>query len=283
MTFSFASGVLWLFSDTIGDSPAVINRLKAMGKGVYFITNNSSKTRAEFAEKARSLNFNVGTDEIISPAFIVAQYLRSTGFEKEVYVIGSNGIAQELDAVNIRHQGVGPDEDSGGIAKFLGEEFQLDPKVGAVVVGFDEFFNFKKMTRACSYLDRPGCLFLATNTDERFPTPDCVVPGTGALVKAVETAAERKAVVMGKPYPHARDILQEKLSIDPERTLMIGDRCNTDILFGKNCGFKTLMVETGIHKESDVRKWQQSEDAEERRLVPDFILSSLADLLQYFD
>lgn len=254
-----------------------------MGKSVYFITNNSSKTRAEFAEKARSLNFNVGSDEIISPAFLVSQYLHSLGFEKEVYVIGSNGIAQELDAVNIRHQGVGPDENNGGIMKFLGEEFQLDPNVGAVIVGFDEFFNFKKMTRACSYLERPGCLFLATNTDERFPTPECVIPGTGALVKAVETAAERKAVVMGKPNPHARDILEKKFSIDPERTLMIGDRCNTDILFGKNCGFKTLLVETGIHKESDVRKWQESQEVEERRLVPDYILSSLTDLLQYFD
>lgn len=252
-----------------------------MGKGVFFVTNNSTKTRDEFAAKAHSMHFNIGAEEIISPSYMAAQYLHSKGFDKEVYIIGSNGIARELDAVNIRHHGVGPDENVEGMAKFLHEDFKLDPNVGAVIVGFDEYFNFKKMVRAVSYLDRPGCLFIATNTDERFPTPDCIIPGTGALVKAVETAAERKPTIMGKPYPQARDILMKTNAIDPERTLMIGDRCNTDILFGKNCGFKTLLVETGIHKEADVRQWQKSEDEEERKLVPDFILSSITDLLQY--
>lgn len=276
-------GVLWLYTEIIGEAPKVINRLKDMSKGIFFVTNNSTKTREEFAAKAASMNFNVGRDEILSPSFMAAQYLHSRGFDKEVYIIGSAGVAKELDAVNIPHHGVGPDENVVGIQKFLHEEFKLNPNVGAVIVGFDEHFNFKKMTKACSYLDRPGCLFLATNTDERFPTPDFVIPGTGAVVKAVETAAERKPVILGKPYSHARDILEKNFSINPERTLMIGDRGNTDILFGKNCGFKTLLVETGIHTEADVRKWQQSEDEEERRQIPDFILPSLTDLLQYLN
>lgn len=276
-------GVLWLNSDIIGEAPKVVNRLKEMGKGVFFVTNNSTKTRAEFAEKSKSMSFNIGLDEIVSPSFMAAQYLRSKGFDKEVYIIGSNGIARELDTVNIPHHGVGPDENSENIAQFLKDEFNANPNVGAVIVGFDEFFNFKKMVRACSYLDRPECIFIATNTDERFPTPNYIIPGTGALVRAVETAAERKALVMGKPHPQARDILVANFGIVPEKTLMIGDRCNTDILFGKNCGFQTLMVETGIHKESDVRAWQQSEDPEERKLVPDFILSSLTDILPYLD
>lgn len=280
---TFLPGVLWLYSDIIGEAPKVMNRFKEMGKGVYFVTNNSTKTRAEFAEKAQSMNFNITKEEIISASYMAAQYLCSKGFDKEVYIIGSNGIARELDNVNIPHHGVGPEENSEGIAQFLQGEFKLNDNVGAVIVGFDEFFSFKKMVRACSYLDRPGCIFIGTNTDERFPTPDCVVPGTGALIKAVETAAERPAIIMGKPHSHARDILEKNFSIDPARTLMIGDRCNTDILFGKNCGFQTLLVETGIHKESDVRAWQKSGDSEQQKLVPDYILPSLTDLLQYMN
>lgn len=260
-----------------------MNKFKEQGKGVFFVTNNSTKTRAEFAEKGQSMGFNITTEEIVSPSFMAAQYLQSRGFNKEVYIIGSNGIAKELDAVNIPHYGVGPEENSENIQKFLQDEFKMKPEVGAVIVGFDEYFNFKKMVRACSYLDRPGTLFIATNTDERFPTPHWIIPGTGSLVKAVETAAERTATVMGKPHAHARDILVDKFHINPERTLMIGDRCNTDILFGTNCGFKTLLVETGIHKESDVREWQESGDPEQLKLVPDFILPSLTDLLQYMD
>lgn len=260
-----------------------MNRFKEMGKGIFFVTNNSTKTRPEFLEKAVSMNFNIGAEEIISPSYMAAQYLHTQGFDKEVYVIGSNGIAKELDAVGIPNHGVGPDEMQSGLAAFVHDELKLNPNIGAVVVGFDEYFNFKKLTKACSYLERPGCLFIATNTDERFPTPDCIIPGTGAIVAAVQTAAERKPMIMGKPYSFARDILMKTHSIDPERTLMIGDRCNTDILFGKNCGFKTLLVETGIHNEADVRQWQNSDDEDLKRQVPDFILSSLTDLLKYME
>lgn len=285
--FLLPAGVLWIGSDVLGEAPLVMNRFKVLGKGVFFVTNNSTKSREEFASKAVSMNFNVGPEEILSSSFLAAQYLHCRGFDKEVYIVGSSGIARELDAVNISHHGVGPEENaSEGLAQFLTKgDFKLHPNIGAVIVGFDEYFSFKKLLRASSYLDRPDCLFVATNTDERFPSKDAgvVIPGSGSLVRAVETASERKAIVMGKPFTNARDILVQRFKITPERTLMIGDRANTDILFGRNCGFKTLLVETGIHKEGDVRQWQQSEDEEERKLVPDFILASLTDLLKYLD
>ena len=44
----------------------------------------------------------------------------------------------------------------------------LDPEVGAVAVGFDREFNYDKILRATSYLNNPDCLFLGTNTDEKY-------------------------------------------------------------------------------------------------------------------
>ncbi|XP_059609095.1 glycerol-3-phosphate phosphatase-like [Phlebotomus argentipes] len=274
-------GVIWLFNEAIQGAPEVINKFIEMGKKVFFVTNNSTKTRDEFLVKAKTLNFNMTRDGIISTSYLAAQYLKHQQFSKTVFVVGSQGVVQELNAAGIKNIGYGPDVLQNGLASFVNDEMKRDPDVGAVVVGFDEHFSFPKLVRACSYADDPQCLFLATNTDERLPLPHCVIPGTGSIVRCIETAAERKAFVVGKPNPYICEALIAEHGVNPARTLMIGDRCNTDILLGANCGFQTLLVETGIHKEADVRAWLNSSDPEDRKLVPDMIVTKLGDVLEY--
>lgn len=105
------------------------------------------------------------------------------------------------------------------------QNLQLENDIGAVIVGFDEYFSYPKMIKAASYASNPSCHFIATNTDERFPVgTNIVLPGSGAIVRAIETCAERQAYVMGKPNPYIADYILNKYGIDPARTLMIGDR-----------------------------------------------------------
>lgn len=87
----------------------------------------------------------------------------------------STGITKELDYVGIPHIGVGPDP----VLNSPYEAFEMDPEVGAVIVGFDEHFSYRKMMKAASYLKDKAVHFIATNTDERFPTSgSLVIPGT---------------------------------------------------------------------------------------------------------
>jgi phosphoglycolate phosphatase len=226
---------------------------------------------------------------MISTAYLSAQYLKQMNFNKKVYIVGSTGISRELDNIGIKHTGVGPDVLQGSLLTLVKEQFKPDPDVGAVIVGFDEHISFPKMMKAASYLNDPSTIFVATNTDERFPMPNFVVPGTGSIVRSIETCAERKAVVMGKPENWLCDIFfKEEMKRDPKKFLMIGDRLNTDIWFGKNNNFQTLLVETGVHK---IEKVQEIVDQlnngegnlELEKQVPDFYISSLGDLFNNFD
>ncbi|XP_026325238.1 glycerol-3-phosphate phosphatase isoform X2 [Hyposmocoma kahamanoa] len=266
-------GVLWIDNNAIPGSADTMNMLREKGKRIFYVTNNSTKIRSEFASKAQELGFIANSDEILSTAYLVAHYLKGIGFTKKVYLIGSNGIAGELTAVGIRHLGVGPDVVQPDFKSLKSTD--LDPEVGAVVVGFDEHISYPKFMKAASYLSSDECLFVATNTDERFPRAgSIVVPGTGTLVRAVETCSERKALVLGKPHAYVRKYL-ESCGLDPARTLMIGDRCNTDIELGVRCGFQTLLVLSGVTSEREVENIR----SEKKHPLPDVVLPTLGDLL----
>ncbi|XP_029046011.1 glycerol-3-phosphate phosphatase-like [Osmia bicornis bicornis] len=274
-------GVLWMYMNPLPNAAEVMNAFRSLGKRVFYVTNNSTKTREEFVNKCKILNFKVSKEEILCTANLSACYLQDLGFNKKVYIIGSEAIGKELEEVGISHIGVGPDpvNKNGPYTTFI-----KDPDVGAVIVGFDEHFNYPKMVKAASYLSDPDVHFIATNTDERFPVANnVVIPGTGSLVRCIESCAERKAVVMGKPEPYLADVLMKRFQVDPKRTLMIGDRHNTDILLGRRCGFKTLLVLTGITSLEDVNRWKQSECSEEKDFIPDYYIESIGDLLPHLE
>ncbi|CAL1688608.1 unnamed protein product [Lasius platythorax] len=249
-------GVLWMHMTPLPNSSDVMNLFRKFGKRVFYVTNNSTKTRDDLVEKCKALKFQANKEDILCTANLSACYLQSLGFCKKTYIIGSEAIARELE--------------------------QKDPEVAAVIVGFDEHFSYPKMVKAATYLNDANVHFIGTNTDERFPvSSDVVIPGTGSLVRCIESCSERKAVIMGKPDKYMAKMLMERSNIDPQRTLMIGDRCNTDILFGTRCGFITLLVLTGVTALSDVERWKQSEQQEERDLVPNYYIDALGDLLPY--
>lgn len=226
---------------------------------------------------------------MISTAYLAGQYLKQRNFSKKVYIVGSTGISQELDLLGIRHTGVGPDILNGSLLTLVKEQFKPDSEVGAVIVGFDEHISFPKMMKAATYLNDPEMIFVATNTDERFPMPNFVVPGTGSIVRSIETCAERKAVVMGKPENWLCDIFfKEEIKRDSKKFLMIGDRLNTDIWFGKNNDFQTLLVESGVHKIEKVQEIVDkinsgTAEPELEKQVPDFYISTLGDLFNNYD
>lgn len=277
-------GVLWLMNNTIPGATEVMNGFKANNKNVFFVTNNSTKSHTQFLEKFHSLGFEASSNEVISTSFLAAKYVKANLDPcKQAYIIGSPAIATELDMLNVRHFGVGEDYLKSSVPQFV-ESVKLESDVGAVVVGFDEHLSYPKLFKAASYLKDQNVLFVATNTDESFPVAgtDFIMPGTGSIVCAVKTCAGREPFVVGKPSSYICNVLTETNDIDPSKTLMIGDRCNTDILLGKRCGFKTLLVFTGVNSLKDVEEWSKSDDSKLQELIPDYYAQSIDSLKATF-
>jgi 4-nitrophenyl phosphatase len=138
-------------------------------------------------------------------------------------------------------------------------------------------FSYAKLERAASYLRyaSPRIPFVATNRDVAYPDAHQLVPGGGALVAALEVGSGRAPdVVAGKPSPHLIALVRSATGLDPARTVMVGDRLDTDILFGNDGGFAaTLLVLTGVTAEADARALPPG-DAR----TPTHVVDSLGDL-----
>lgn len=75
------------------------------------------------------------------------------------------------------------------------------------------------------------------------------------------------------------ECVASQFGLDPERCLMVGDRLDTDIMLGSNCGLKTLLTLTGVSTVAEAEANQKSECPQRQKMVPDFYIDSIADIL----
>uniref|UniRef100_A0A1A9WE46 4-nitrophenylphosphatase n=1 Tax=Glossina brevipalpis TaxID=37001 RepID=A0A1A9WE46_9MUSC len=273
-------GVLWYDDQPIPQTSETINALLDQSKNIYFVTNNSTKTRHELWLKAQAMNFHVNESNIISPTYSVASYLKTHLIDGKAYVIGSEALAKELTAMNVEFFGPGPDFNECTLLETIEsvDKQSNEENIQAVIVGFDEHFSYKKILKACNFMrNNKNCMFLATNNNTVAKYPDYNIPDTGALVAAVEACVERKALIMGKPNRSVADQLINEGLINPANTLMIGDCAKIDVVFGKNCGFSTLLVGTGRYQWKHVQKFFELKHFQ---YIPDFYIPSLGDFKQ---
>ena len=82
---------------------------------------------------------------------------------------------------------------------------------------------------------------------------------------------------MGKPSKVPFDYVKRFHNLDPQKVLMVGDRANTDILFGNNCGLHTLLVLTGVTSLKEVTSWSESGNELEKQCVPEYYLNDVGE------
>ena len=249
-------GVLWKDTEPLGNLPEIFDKMEKAGLGIVLATNNATKTTGQYLEKLSSFGVTLKPWQIVNSSE-AAGFLLQEKFPKggKVFVVGEASLKEVL-------RSYGFDADSSQPEVLAPKA--LAPNALAVVAGMDRTLTFDKL-RTAALLIRQGALFVGTNPDRTFPTPEGLIPGAGAILAALETATDVRPLIAGKPAAPMFKLAIERLKATPENVLCIGDRLETDIAGGQLIGCKTALVLSGVTTLETAREWRPAPDL----IVPD--------------
>jgi glycerol 3-phosphatase-2 len=212
-------GVIWLAWEPIGDVGREIEALRATGVRTLFATNNSSPTRAELHQRLANCGITTGDADLLSSADVAAEML---AVHSSAFVLADDGVREALTARGVTIVEAGPAD--------------------AVVVGWTRSFTFDLVAEAARTV-RGGARLIGTNEDPTHPTPGGLLPGGGALLAAVATAAETIPEVAGKPHLPTATAIKARAH---DLTLLVGDRPATDGALATQLAIPFALVLSGV-------------------------------------
>ncbi|MFH1330316.1 MAG: HAD-IIA family hydrolase [Actinomycetota bacterium] len=239
-------GVVYLAETGIPGAGEALTALEGRGYRLIFATNAPMRTAAQVAEHiGAATGYPARAEQVINAAMAAAALLAPA--DGPVLVVGEGGLGPTLEQAGL--------------------ELTDDPdRARTVVVGLDRKLTYDHL-RAATRAVLGGARLVACNRDATYPTESGLWPGGGAIVAAIETATGRTAEVAGKPCPPMTSLIRRALGPGP--TWVVGDRPETDLALGRDEGWATVLVLSGVV--SDPRRVPDG-------LRPDLVLPSLAAL-----
>jgi 4-nitrophenyl phosphatase len=217
-------GTMYRGSERIEAASDFVKKLREKQIPYLFVTNNSSRTPAQVAEKLTGFDIPAEEKQVFTTSQATANYIFERKDDASVYVIGEEGIRTAIEEKGLN---------------FGGE------KADYVVVGIDREISYEKLTVACLAV-RNGATFISTNGDIAIPTERGLVPGNGSLTSVITVSTQTHPIFIGKPESIIMEQALKVLGTSKTETLMVGDYYDTDILAGMNAGMDTLLVHTGV-------------------------------------
>ena len=219
-------GTLYLGDQLYDFTKELLQKIRSAGKRYLFMTNNSSKSVADYVKKLAKLGIEATEDDFITSSQATAHYLKLYHQDARLYVCGTNSLKEEL-----RKEGF-------TVTEVLEE-------VDCIVMGFDTELTFKKLEDVSRLLLTRELPYIATNPDYVCPTEFGSVPDCGSVCDMIYNATKKRPVVIGKPTALMPELAMQKYGYKKEESAVIGDRIYTDIKSGLNAGITGILVLSG--------------------------------------
>jgi HAD superfamily hydrolase (TIGR01458 family) len=246
-------GVLHVSGAPIAGAASAVRRLRDSGHRIRFVTNSTTRSRAQLAEQLRTMGIELEDEELQTTGGVAARTLEG----RRVLALTMPGILDDLEGLQL----VGMNVDAvliGGADE--GEE------TGRV-------FSYLNLNRAFHELDAGADLY-CLHKNKWWQTADGPRLDAGAFVAGLEYAAGTEATVLGKPSTAYFAAAMEALDAEPQVTWMVGDDLEGDCLGASKNGMRTILVRTGKFRPDEVERSQ---------VQPDGIISSIAQLPDWLE
>ncbi|WP_040792845.1 HAD-IIA family hydrolase [Nocardia paucivorans] len=240
-------GVLVRSWQEIPGAAEAVRRISEDGLRRAFLTNTTSRTRAEIAERLCAAGIEVAPDEIVTAARLTVEYLRRTHPDARVWVLNHGDIAVDLAELRL---------------------VDTDPEV-VVLGGAGEEFTHRALSRVVELM-LDGVPVVAMQGGLTWATADGLRIDTGAYLPGLRAAGHAEITVVGKPSETGFRTCAAMMDLAPENVVMIGDDLHSDVLAAQAVGMVGVLVRTG--------KFHPAVLASARPVHPDHIIDSVADL-----
>lgn len=242
-------GVIYKGNKVLPGVIEFIEWLQREEKQYLFLTNNSGMTPMELRQKLLRMGLDVTEDHFYTSALATAAFLKTQAPGCSAYVIGEAGLLNALYDAGITMNDVNPEY---------------------VVVGEGKTYSFDTITKAVN-LVKNGAKLIGANSDVSGPIEHGIAPACKALTTPIEMATGKTAYYCGKPNPLMMRTGLRMLGCHSEDSVIIGDRMDTDIIAGTECGASTVLVLSGV---SDI------DTPKQYAYQPTMILSGVGDIVK---
>ncbi|MEW4192955.1 TIGR01457 family HAD-type hydrolase [Bacillus altitudinis] len=242
-------GTMYKGTEKIEEAGQFVHKLNELNIPYLFVTNNSSRTPKQVAEKLVSFDIPATEEQVFTTSMATANYIAEQKKDASVYVIGEEGIQQAIEEKGLS----------------FGQE-----DADFVVVGIDRGITYEKLAVGAIAI-RQGAQFVSTNGDIAIPTERGLLPGNGSLTSVLTVTTTVQPTFIGKPESIIMEQAMRVLGTDVSETLMVGDNYDTDIMAGMNAGMDTLLVHTGVTTKELLLKYDKQ---------PTYVIDSLSEWIE---
>jgi len=245
-------GTVYLGDQLLPGARDLLAYLDKNSRPYLFLTNNSSRSRADYSLKLTKYGLNTPNEKIFSSGMATAIYLKKKQPGARVYLVGTPSLEDEFRSYGFELVEENPD---------------------FAVLGFDTTLTYEKIWKLADFV-REGKPYIATHPDINCPTPNGYMPDIGAMMAMIASSTGREPdVIVGKPHSPMVEAIVEKTGFRPDKLTMVGDRLYTDIAMGA-AGISTVLVLSG---ETNM------EDLVTAPHQPDLVCDNLGELLRLLD